>query len=265
MSSIPNSGAAATPLVYCHGLPGLPGELAAFAPPELAAESIAVSRLDRGAISYRDAVLAAFDKATAEVEGQCLLLGFSLGAMAALHIAKARPERLSRVILASPAAPLELGDFLPTMAGRPVFEAAARGDLSIRALSAAQALALAVNWKGLRSAMFRDASPAERSFVSDPAVEDAIRSALQECLGPLRAAYRRELIAYVRPWAAQVQGITSPIEIWQGAADTWTPPSMAKALCEHLGTSASLRLCDGLGHYSTLAQALRPLKPRANP
>lgn len=265
MSSIPNSGAAATPFVYCHGLPGLPGELEAFAPPELAAKSIAISRLDSGAKSYRDAALAAFDKATVEIEGQCLLFGFSLGAMAALHIAKARPERLARVMLVSPAAPLELGDFLPTMAGRPVFEAAARGDLSIRALCAAQSLALAVNWRSLRSAMFRDASPSERAFVSDPTVETAIRCALRECLGPLQAAYRRELIAYVQPWAAHIQGIMSPIEIWQGAADTWTPPSMARALCEHLGNSASLTLCDGLGHYSTLARALRALKRPASP
>lgn len=254
------AGDVSTPrFLYCHGLPGSPGELVAFAPQALAARATALDRLVEPASSYERAILFAFDAAMKGAAAPCVVFGFSLGAMAALRLAAARPAQVERVVLASPAAPLELGEFLPLMAGRAVFEAAARGDLALRGVSALQSLAAAANWPLLRDAMFRGVSAAEREFVNKPAVESAIREGIRQCLGPRQRAYRTELIAYVAPWAQHISDMTCPIEIWQGVADTWTPPAMAEALCAHLGASASLKMCDGLGHYATAGAALGAL------
>ena len=54
------------------------------------------------------------------------LVGFSIGAMVAAHIPAAGPERVNRLKLVPPAAPLQLGKFLPQMAGHTAFRLAAR-------------------------------------------------------------------------------------------------------------------------------------------
>lgn len=241
---------------YFHGLPGTPDEFDDFAPERLRTQTIRVDRLSAPGQTYEQSLLSAFDDATREVKGQLVLVGFSLGAMAALLVASRRPDRTARVWLASPAAPLELGEFLPSMAGRLVFEAARRGTWALQALSIGQSAFLALDWPGLRRQMLQGVSPAERSLMETPKASSALRSGLRHCLGPRRQTYHRELQAFVKPWSDVISTVTKPVEIWQGANDTWTPPAMAQALHARLGPRATLQTCEGLGHYSTLSAML---------
>ena len=252
--------AAAPRVIYCHGLPGSPAELAAFAPASLAGLATPLDRLAGAGGSYEHTVLASFDVATAGSEAPAVLIGFSLGAMAALRIAAARPHRVGRLILASPAAPLELGDFLPAMAGGPIFKAAMRGDFVLRMLGGAQAMMLRANPSFLLKTMLSGAPHAEQDLMQTPAASRALREGMKLCLGPRHAAYRSEMSAFVRPWAHLIRDIRCDVKIWQGAEDTWTPPAMASALAAQLSPHASITSCEGLGHYSTLAAALQALR-----
>lgn len=244
---------------WFHGLPGTPEEFDTFAPAALGAHIIRIDRLSAAGPTYEHALLSAFDEATRSVKAPMVLIGFSLGAMAALHVAARRPERTARVMLASPAAPLELGDFLPSMAGRMVFETARRGGWALQALSTVQRAALTLNWRFLQSQMLQGVSPAERKLMEQPAASAALREGLRTCLGARREAYHRELQTYVQPWSAILKDVASDVDIWQGTQDTWTPPAMAQALHDHLAPRARLTSCEGLGHYSTLSAMLHAL------
>ena len=119
---------AADQIVYFHGQPGSPDELtlvsAVGLPPGLFAPDRAVDRPDLPLGPWLDhltaTVLARYPA------GPIRLVGFSLGAFMAIEVALRIADREVRLDLVSPAAPLGLGDFLPDMAGGPVFGLAAR-------------------------------------------------------------------------------------------------------------------------------------------
>lgn len=241
-------------MIYCHGLPGSPTELQPLAP---AARLNGVTSLDRLAwpsASYAEGVLAAFD--AIDTPAPVDVAGFSLGAMAALHIAAHRPTRVRELILISPAAPLELGDFLPAMAGRPVFDAARRGEFALRLLSAAQGALASLAPRFMLNTMFASSTAAEQRLLQGRDFRAMVIGGLRDCLGPRQRAYRAELAAYVQPWAHILDLVSCPSEIWQGDEDAWTPPIMAEALQARLGPQASLRMLKGLGHYTTLKTVL---------
>jgi pimeloyl-ACP methyl ester carboxylesterase len=241
------------PILYCHGLPGSPAELAGL---DLGDRRniIALDRLSFGAATHEAAVLGAFD-ATAPSE-PVTLVGFSLGAMSALQIAAQRRARVRNLILISPAAPLELGDFLPAMAGRPVFETAQRGGLALRALTAIQAALMLVQPQLLLETMFKGAPESDQRLARNPRFITAISDGLRQCFGPRQGAYRRELLAYVKPWAHALGAVACEVTIWQGDEDNWAPPAMATALSAALKQPARINTCEGLGHYSTLHAAI---------
>ena len=96
-------------IYFCHGVPGGPEDASL-----LGIEGVAAPDL------FAAAPLAQFDAATAGApDGSVHLVGFSIGAMVALRLAASRPDKVGKVTLISPAAPLNLGDFLPAMAGKP--------------------------------------------------------------------------------------------------------------------------------------------------
>jgi pimeloyl-ACP methyl ester carboxylesterase len=241
-------------ILYCHGLPGSPHELRALgAPPP--GRIVALDRLVRHEETYESRVLSAFD--AVGIQDAATVAGFSLGAMAAIHIAARRPGRVRNLVLISPAAPLQLGDFLSAMAGRSVFEAAQRGGASLRLLSTAQWIASGVAPSALIGLMFRSGSDAERRLAALPGFRQDIVRSVRHCTGRAYLAYRDELRAFVRPWQNVIDQVACPVEIWHGDADDWAPLSMAQALRTRLGERASLTVREGLGHYSTLADAMR--------
>ena len=224
--------------VYLHGLPGGAEELA------LAGVTMAVAPRPGG-------LEATAAQIRAMVPGPLHLVGFSLGGAMALRLAPLLNP--ARIDLIASAAPLHLGDFLPRMAGAPVFRAA-RHPALLRALTAAQALGFrAVPGRALQM-LFVGAAEGERVLLADPARRGLLLAGIRGSLGARRAAYLAEVTDYVRRWEVCVPQ-TVPLTIWQGAADTWVPPAMARALC-HALPHARLNLLPGLGHYGALIAAL---------
>lgn len=47
-----------------------------------------------------------------------------------------------------------------------------------------------------------------------------------------------------------------PVRIWQGGADTWSPPAMADCLADRLPAVVGVERLAGLSHYSCLFEAV---------
>ena len=242
-------------VVYLHGLPGSVEEaIAALGTTSVPAGIQVLDRLGVVGKGADAAVLAAFDATGGE---PCVLVGFSLGAMWALKLAALRPERVSRIVLVSPAAPLELGNFLSSMAGRAVFETARRGLWPLSALSAMQSLVTRWAPEMLLAGMFQGSARAELDLSHEPAFRRALLASLRTCLTLHRNAYHRELLAYVRPWAFTLEQVRCDVEIRHGDSDTWAPLAMAKALEDKLSGKVDLIAGSDLGHFSMLHACLR--------
>jgi pimeloyl-ACP methyl ester carboxylesterase len=124
------------------------------------------------------------------IDAPVTIAGFSLGAMSAALIAAERSHLVGKLVLISPAAPLELGDFLPCMAGRPVFEAAQAGGGALRLFTAAQASLLALAPRLAVKAMFRRSPDADRRLLASPQFIDTLVAGLRTCLWAQQEAYR---------------------------------------------------------------------------
>ncbi|MGH1413044.1 MAG: alpha/beta fold hydrolase [Pelagimonas sp.] len=224
-----------TPL-YLHGLPGSAAELA------LGSSNIPV--LDRNAPSFAQLALRLPD-------GPLHLIGFSLGAACALRLAVLAPDKIGQLTLISAAAPLDLGDFLPDMAGAAVFRAA-RSHAQLSALTAVQST-MARFTPGLMARMLaRGTAPQEAGLITGPAVQTALSQGLTDN----KHIYLRELPAYVQPWAHHLTQVRCPVALIHGQADTWAPPAMALAL-HHALPDATLTMMPELGHYACLQHALK--------
>jgi pimeloyl-ACP methyl ester carboxylesterase len=253
------SGPAAV-LIYLHGAPGGPGEVARFAP--LAAElRVDLLCVDRAAVAPELDGDAYFQAVAAEIDRQAAgrpyhLAGFSLGGFVALRAEPFLRSDLRRLHLISAAAPLEARDFLDAMAGKAVFRAAMRSPETFAKLTRLQGW-LARHAPGLLlRLLFARAAGADRALSRDLVFRRDLAGVLAEALGPSAAGYRRDVLAYVRPWGEVLATIRTPVRLWHGAADTWAPPAMAQALRAMLPADPGLDLLPGLSHYSTLHKAI---------
>ena len=187
--------------------------------------------------------------------GPARLLGFSLGAPAALCIAARWPERVERLILVSPAAPPAPGD-LRRMAGAPLFLAARRGPRALAAALRVQGALSRAAPSLLLRLMFAGEAPAERSLLREKAVRDALVAGFQKTLGEGRAGYAAALSAYAASAADDPVSVRAPVEIVHGAEDSWVPLRMAERLAATLGPGSTLTVLPGRGHYGALRAAL---------
>jgi len=227
---------------FCHGVPGGPADAAL-----LAVEGVIAPNL------LAAAPLAQFDAATADTSnGSVHLIGFSIGAMVALRLAASRPAKVGKVTLISPAAPLSLGDFLPDMAGKPVFAMAKRAPSLLRAVTGLQGLGVKIAPDFVLDRLFAKADPYERRLVAEPEVRRVLRAGLRNSMVDHPTAYVQAICAYVGDWTGPLQLVACPVEIWHGGADTWAPMGMAEALAQTLPNGAQLHRVAQAGHYGTL-------------
>lgn len=234
-------------VIYFHGLPGSAAELHGFGP-EIAARAAGFHVAVRGG----DFARLAAGIAARFPEGALKLVGFSLGAAAALRTAPLLGERVERIDLVSPAAPLQLGDFLGSMAGAPVFRAALAGQGAFAALTFVQAQVVRIAPAKMAAALMAKAKGEDRALAADPRFIAALAQSLQHSLIDSRPAYTAEIRAYVADWRAELARVHRPVRIWQGSEDDWTPPAMAEALATALPERPEVTVLDGLSHFSTL-------------
>lgn len=239
--------------IYFHGVPGNPRELTLFGapmPPGWFAPNRARLHPGRDFAGHCDALAVTVRELAGGAPVR--LAGFSLGGFIALEVAHRLPDLPLTIDLVSAAAPLQTGDFLERMAGKPVFASAARSPALFGAMAAGQALAARVAPARLASALFGSAQGADRALAQDPAFRAGMAEILREGLGHGRTNYAREIGAYVRDWSTILPAIHHHVTLWHGAEDNWAPPGMAEALADRLPNVAALHRLPGLSHYSTL-------------
>jgi pimeloyl-ACP methyl ester carboxylesterase len=246
--------------LYFHGLPGSLAELTGFGP------DIAQAVSHFHVVAPRDALgmgprVEYFERLAELIAAQfpknpLRLVGFSLGAAAALRVASHLDERVVQIDLVSPAAPLQLGDFLEGMAGAPVFRAALAGRAALAALTLVQAQVARLAPGKMAAALMANAQGSDRALASDPRFIAALAQSLRTSLLEQRPAYTAEIRAYVADWRADLARVRQPVAIWQGSEDDWTPPAMAGALADALPGRPKVTMIAGLSHFSTLRHYL---------
>lgn len=239
-------------LVYFHGLPGAAAEWSVCAPPGLAA-----CAPDRNTPINAASLAAEVERHCPE--GPLTLIGFSLGTPIALAAARQLGERVEQIHLVSPAAPLQLGDFLGAMAGGPLFRMAERRPALFRAVAWIEGLIARIAPAFLMDRLFASAAGDDAVLARDPAFRAGMAGALRAGLGRDWRGFADEVAAYVADWRADLAGVGAPVTIWQGEADNWTPPTMAEALAAALPGAVTLHRLPGCSHYSALRAALLQL------
>lgn len=231
-------------VIYFHGLPGSADELALLELPKRSIPKV-LDPMD----------FEAFDRHHA-LEGPATVIGFSLGAFSALKIAASRPESVSKLVLISPAGPLEIGPFMDQMAGAPVFKTAKQSSFAFAMLTAAQALAAHAFPRLLLKQMFAQSCEAEKALLKTPSAVKCLTHGLKHSLWNTAPLYRSTVTEYVQPWETELSKIQCPCQVYHGDLDDWVPVGMAQALFERLPRESKFQVEEGLGHYSTLIKVL---------
>ena len=233
--------------IYVHGLPGSPEEVRLIFP----ADREPVATLAPWQVEN------VLERHAADDVPPARIVAFSLGAHAAIEATARYPGTVRELFLVSPAAPLQLGNFLPAMAGAPVFRTAKLGRAPLAALTIAQSLALRLAPDRLIDNMFVRTAPAERALLGEPAFRRVIAIGLHSSLVAERANYLDAVLRYVADWAPVLSRIQCPVTIVHGDADAWAPPAMAEALAAHLSVDTMMKMLSGEGHYGALRHATR--------
>lgn len=227
--------------IYIHGLPGSHQEI----------ERIS----DVKVINISPFGLQGFEKLLKPNETY-KVIGFSLGCMTAIEISARYPNQVEELVLISPAAPLELGDFLNNMDGRYVFKVAQSSRSLFWLLALSQNIMARFTPYFLMHKMFGESCDAERELLKDPEFVRIFQNGLKQSLVHESAQYRQAILRYIKPWHEHLPKVKCPVRIWHGRKDTWVPFEMGKALDKAFKDQSDLIACDGLGHYSTLYKAL---------
>ena len=249
--------------VYFHGQPGSPEELSLVRADGWGrAEALYVP--NRAAEHPRLTLAAYLDRLTETIaerrpQGPVRLVGFSLGGVVAiemgLRLIAANPAMDVSLDLISTPAPLSSGDFLPSMAGGIVFSLARGSPLLFGLLTSLQGGLTRLAPGLLFDQLFATAAGADRDLARQPAFRATLQGILANSLRSGAKGYRREVLAYVAQDGAQWSRFDRPVRLWQGLADTWTPPEMTAPLAAAF-PHATVTTFEGLSHYSTLRAAL---------
>lgn len=245
--------------VYLHGFPGGPEELA-IAGCMGSFHFVPDRRRDAPGLSF-SAYCDDLANRIAQVSdgGPLRLVGFSLGARMALEMADRLGSQVELVALISAAGPLDHGNYLPDMAGRPVFRAAQLSRWLLRWICGGQAILARWAPTTLVDLLLASARAGDVRLAEDPGFRSTMQTMLTLSLRNGAPGYRREVEAYVEPWAPLLARITAPVVIRHGTHDNWAPPAMAKALAAALPNVSDFTMLPGHSHYSTLARTLADL------
>lgn len=243
-------------MIYFHGLPGSAGELALFGKAiELRTRAFhVVARTGPGS---GDMASDYFTGLAADIRRRFSreplhLIGFSLGAAAALRTAAHLGDQVRQIDLVSAAGPLELGDYLDGMAGAPIFRMASANPWAFRLLTRLQGLMARQVPGRLFAMLFATAQGADQVLRDSPEFRAGMQQVLREALSQGRQGYCQEIAHYVRTWSGEISRVDAPVAIFHGADDNWSPVAMAEDVAHELGHCETLTVWPGLSHYSAL-------------
>lgn len=236
--------------VYLHGQPGGPEELHLFGPLPWPADIPALA-LDRNRLS------GLLDQQAPN--GRFTLIGFSMGAKAALDLAARLPDRITHLHLIAAAGPPDQDIMLDKMAGGPLFRMARDAPRRFAILCRVQSAMARLFPSLLTRALLSTARGADAALAASPAFRTRMSAMLRAGLGHSSASYAAEISAYMRPWRDQLASIAVPVTLWHGEADNWAPIALAEDLAAALPGPVTFNRLPGLSHYSTLHHALRAI------
>jgi pimeloyl-ACP methyl ester carboxylesterase len=247
-------------IVYLHGFPGGPEEVQAFG-----SFTLPIYAPDRRHDAPHLDFPAYVDHLTQSVraqfpQGPITLIGFSAGARMALDLGVKLEGRVNEIILISAAAPLQSRDFLKGMAGRLVFGVAQHSPVTFRALTWMQSQLARFAPGRLFQSVFASAQGVDIALRADATFNQVIQSVIIKTLQLGSVSYRREILAYVAPWADLLPRVKAPVTLWHGTVDNWTPIGMADVLEAALPNVHAVHRLSGLSHYSTLRAAMAALQ-----
>lgn len=246
-------------MVYFHGAPGAPEECSVF-DQDAKDNGLTLICFDRFSVDSSitgEAYYKLLAEEIAKKAGgkQVDVIGFSIGAFVALQTCRYLDKGVRSLHLVSAAAPLEAGDFLDGMAGKPVFQLVKKFPALFILLSYWQGLLALFVPKGLFRMLFASAGAADQALVADPAFQSGITKVLSACFRGRVRGYTRDVGAYVQPWKSTLSEVFVKTHIWHGAQDNWSPRPMAPYLASALPGCTSTKIFDGLSHYSCLYRA----------
>lgn len=247
--------------IYFHGIPGASGELALFGD-DCAGALRAVHVVDRSSAKAQPDPDGYFRNIAAEIRKRfpdqpLRVIGFSLGASAAMRTVPHLGPQVIGMDLISAAAPLGLGDYLSGMAGAPVFKLAKSNATLFGGLIRLQSVAARFAPGRLYDALFASAQGEDRALSGNPTFQAAMLPILRHSLGAGLSTYRREIALYVEDWEDELGRVTPPVTLYHGTADNWSPVAMAYDLAKCLPNVAAMHLLEGHSHYSTLREYWR--------
>lgn len=247
-------------IIYFHGLPGSDQEIALFGT-EVAACAKGFHVVDRTSARIGSSSADYFKQIAADIKREfpgtpLRLIGFSLGASAALRTAPYLDEQVRHIDLVSAAAPLDLGNYLERMAGAAIFKIARTSPFMFGMLASAQSAMATLLPRQIQSMLFASAQGADVSLAENPEFMAGMDQVLQQCLGKGLPGYRREILLYTENWLPELDHVTAPVSLLHGKADNWSPVAMAEDLAQRLPTCRNLQILDGQSHYSALRQFL---------
>lgn len=249
--------------LYFHGLPGFTGEIGLFSSELKSKNFIAINRLKLQSTcdSYDDYLIKQAEQIKQDWPTQNIhLVGFSLGTMTCLRLAKTLEDKVTGLDLTSVAAPLELGDFLAHMVGRPVFDAAKSSKFKFNIFCMFQAVMVRTAPNLFFKMLFSSANGEDKPLAAMDSFKSTIALGLRHSLLQYLLAYKREVHAYVNPWADKIEGLDVNITFWHGVEDNWSPIEMANFLVKNIGKKCNIVTLEGKSHYSTLQTALEEIE-----
>jgi pimeloyl-ACP methyl ester carboxylesterase len=183
------------------------------------------------------------------------IIGFSIGAFVALQVSRLLRQQVRSLHLISPAAPLEGGDFLGSMAGGKVFWLAQKMPRVFKLLSYWQGLLATFAPKLLFGMLFASAMAADKDLATNAEFKLFMHRVLRECFCGNVPGYLRDVQAYVTPWQATLRSNLAQTQLWHGDQDNWSPKAMSDYLQQQLPQCVDVHRMQGLSHYSTLHAA----------
>jgi pimeloyl-ACP methyl ester carboxylesterase len=186
------------------------------------------------------------------------LIGFSIGCHVALEVSICLAEKMGSLHLISAAAPLEAGDFIGQMAGKPVFKLAQHMPILFKLLSHWQGLLVRASPELLFNMVFASAQGNDKKRVTDPAFKQLLGGILGTCFKQTISGYIKDVLQYVQPWSPRVAICLADTYLWHGEQDNWSPVAMAHYLESALPSCKGQHIEPDASHYSCLI-AVAPL------
>ncbi len=243
------------PIIYFHGAPGAIEEAGVFSEAAIRSgrrilcfDRFAIDKSINGDAYFKhiaDAIISEVGSRKVDI------VGFSIGAYIAIEVSQKLGDQVGELHLISAAAPLDAGDFLPHMAGKPIFGLAKNHPKTFSLLVLFQSFLAKLLPSILFGMLFSSAAGGDKDLVSQKKFKNFIVPILKQSYKNSGVGFARDVKQYVNWSLASIEKQAMEVFIWHGQADNWSPISMASGLAEIFPQSSSYELKE-LSHYSTL-------------